>query len=297
MADSDFGQNVLGSAYLPASPLDPAQNLTNQDPSSLEPGQGAAPPPDPSAGVPAPAAAASGMPPWVARLLPSQPGGMFGPNTGRVMSALGAGLSSAGQNWNKPALAAFASGAGAALQGAQQFDNQVQDAKLKALHAAIAAFKAGDIAAYHRSLADYHKTLAEEKRHARPAPPPPAPPESQLPAAAAVAPAQAVAQAAPPTQPDGASAEGATAQPQVTVAHLRALDRLLTDAGVPPDRVEASDLDSAARLMAAKATPAAHALEAASLHNAIEAGHVSPAEVNLIYGPGAADAVHSTATS
>jgi hypothetical protein len=297
MADSLFGQNVLGSAYLPASPLYPVQDLTAPNPSAAQPGQGAAPPPDPSAGVPAPAAAAGGMPPWVAGLLPSQPGGVFGPNTGRVMSALGAGLSSAGQNWNKPALAALASGAGAALQGAQQFDNQAQDAKLKALHAAIAAFKAGDIAAYHRSLADYHKTLAEEKRYARPAPPPPAPPESQLPAAAAVAPAQAVAQAAPPAQPNGASAEGATVQPQVTVAHVRALDRLLTDAGVPPDRVETADLDSAAQLMAAKQMPALEAFEAASLHNAIEAGHVSPAEVNLIYGPGAADAVHSTATS
>jgi hypothetical protein len=291
MADPLFGQNVLGSVS--ASPLDPAQNLTNQDPSSLEPGQGGAPPPDPSAGVPAPGAA-SGMPPWVAALLPSPQGGVFGPNTGRVMSALGAGLSSAGQNWNKPAMAAFASGAGAALQGAQQFDNQVQDAKLKALHAAIAAFKAGDIAAYHRSLADYHKTLAEEKRHARPAPPPPGPPESQLPAAAAVEPAEAAAQA---SQTDGAVAESASAQPQVTVAHVRALDRLLTDAGVPPDRVETADLDSAAQLMAAKAMPAAHALEAASLRNAMNAGHVTPAEVNLIYGPGAADAVHSTATS
>ena len=80
-------------------------------------------------------------------------------------------------------------------------------------------------------------------------------------------------------------------------AQFRALDRLLTDAGVPPDRVQAADLDSAARLMAAKAMPADEALETASLRNALSAGHVSPAEVNLIYGPGVADAIHSTATS
>jgi hypothetical protein len=297
MADSDFGQNVLGSDYLPASPLYPVQNLTAPIASAPPPGQGAAPARDMSPGVSAPAAA-SGLPPWVAGLLPSPPGGMFGPNTGRVMSALGAGLSSAGQNWNKPALAAFASGAGAALQGGQQFDNQVQDAKLKALHAAIAAFKVGDLAAYHRSLADYHKTLADEKRqHTRPATPPPAPPESQLPPVPAVDPVGAAASVAPPAQGGGASAEAAAVQPQVTVAHLRALDRLLTDAGVPPDRVQAADLDSAARLMAAKAMPADEALETASLRNAIDAGHVSPAEVNLIYGPGAADAIRSTATS
>jgi hypothetical protein len=166
MADSLFGQNVLGSAYLPASPLYPVQDLTAPNPSAAQPGQGAAPPPDPSAGVPAPAAAAGGPPPWVAGLLPSQPGGVFGPNTGRVMSALGAGLSSAGQNWNKPALAAFASGAGAALQGAQQFDNQVQDAKLKALHAAIAAWKVGDMAAYRQATLNLQTLMARQQQRA-----------------------------------------------------------------------------------------------------------------------------------
>ena len=84
-------------------------------------------------------------------LRPQQPQGAFSPNS-QFMAALGAGLSSAGQNWNKPAMAAFASGAGAALQGGQQWNNQQQDARLKALHAAIAAWKAGDIAAYRQAL-------------------------------------------------------------------------------------------------------------------------------------------------
>jgi hypothetical protein len=58
-----------------------------------------------------------------------------------------------------------------------------------------------------------------------------------------------------------------------------------------------ADLDSAARLMAMKGMPAAEAFETASLHNAMDAGHASPAQVDFIYGPGAADAIRSTATS
>lgn len=85
-------------------------------------------------------------------LRPQQPQGTLSPNS-QFMSALGAGLSAAGQNWNKPALAAFASGAGAALQGGQQWNNQQQDSRLKALHAAIAAWKVGDLAGYHQALA------------------------------------------------------------------------------------------------------------------------------------------------
>jgi len=73
--------------------------------------------------------------------------------------------------------------------------------------------------------------------------------------------------------------------------------RFLADAGVPPDRVDAADLDRAARLMATKAMPAEAAFETASLHNAMDAGHVEPAEVDRIYGPGVADAIRSTAAS
>jgi hypothetical protein len=90
---------------------------------------------------------------------PQQPQGVLSPNS-QFMAALGAGLSSAGQNWNKPPAAAFASGAGAALQGGQQWNNPQQDAKLKALHAAIAAWKAGDLAAYYQALAIFRATAA-----------------------------------------------------------------------------------------------------------------------------------------
>jgi hypothetical protein len=92
-------------------------------------------------------------------LRPQQPQGALGPNS-QFMAALGAGLNAAGQNWNKPALAAFASGAGAALQGGQQWSHQQQDGRLKALHAAIAAWKAGDIAGYHQALALFRALAA-----------------------------------------------------------------------------------------------------------------------------------------
>jgi hypothetical protein len=181
MADSDFGQNVLG--YLPASPLFPVQNLTAPAPSTPPPGPGAAPAPDASPAVSAPAATESGMPAWLQGLAASPPqGGVFGPNTGRVMSALGAGLWSAGQNWNKPAMAALASGAGAALQGGHQFDNQLQSAKLKALQTAIAAWKVGDIAAFHQATANLRAVTARQQQMAAAAGSAPAPPPAAAPA-------------------------------------------------------------------------------------------------------------------
>jgi hypothetical protein len=36
---------------------------------------------------------------------------------------------------------------------------------------------------------------------------------------------------------------------------------------------------------------------ARALHGALAGGHASPAEIDLIYGPGAADAIRSAATS
>jgi len=121
----------------------------------------AAPGPPLTLGPPAPAASGGMDPSQILGMLrPQQPqGGVLNPNS-QFMAALGAGLSSAGQNWNKPALAAFASGAGAALQGGQQWNNQQQDAKLKALHAAIAAWKVGDLAGYHQALAVFRALSA-----------------------------------------------------------------------------------------------------------------------------------------
>jgi hypothetical protein len=122
--ESVFDADVLGKDSLPPAPAYAAESSV----------------------APAPGAALGGV-------LDRPQGGIFAANAGPMMAALGAGLSSAGQNWNKPAMAAFASGAGTALQGGQQWSNQQQDTRLKALHAAIAAWKAGDIAAYGRALA------------------------------------------------------------------------------------------------------------------------------------------------
>src|SRR5262249_8959240 len=131
---------------LPPSPLFPTDQLT-ADWGASEPAAQASDsgvPDAKSQGLnvpvgPQPAAQslASGMPPAIggAPAPLANGGGLFGPNAGRVMAALGAGLASAGQNWNKPAAAAFASGAGAALQGALQWNAQQQGARLKALHA------------------------------------------------------------------------------------------------------------------------------------------------------------------
>jgi hypothetical protein len=121
----------------------------------------------------------------LALLRPQPPQDMFSPNS-QFMAALGAGLNAAGQNWNKPALAALASGAGAALQGGQQWNNQQQDARLKALHAAIAAWKTGDMGAYHQALINLRAAGAPSLT---PPPAAPAPREPVAPAPEAAAPA------------------------------------------------------------------------------------------------------------
>src|ERR1043166_1268012 len=126
---ADF-TDKLGMDYLPPSPLDPGLL-----PGAASPATAAAPPGrdvplKPPAATPPPTAAAAGVDlrQILGLLQPQQPQGAFSPNS-QFMAALGAGLSNAGQNWNKPALAAFASGAGAALHGGQQWNNQQQDAK------------------------------------------------------------------------------------------------------------------------------------------------------------------------
>jgi hypothetical protein len=151
---SDFN-DALGMDYLPPSPLDPGLLPGGA------PAPAAAPAPAPGRDVPlkppappaGPAAGGVDLRQILGLLQPQQPqGDVINPNS-QFLAALGAGLSSAGQNWNKPASAAFASGAGAALQGGQQWNNQQQDAKLKALHAAIAAWRVGDIGGYYQALA------------------------------------------------------------------------------------------------------------------------------------------------
>src|ERR1043166_7555619 len=144
--------DVLGTASLPAQV--PYPHLMPPLFASAAP----APSPAPTMAAQPPAGAAAAPPAEggidqnliLGMLRQAQSGGGFMPN---FMASLGAGLNSARQNWNKPPAAAFASGAGAAIQGGQQWSNQQQDLKLKALHAAIGAWKVGDMAGYQQALA------------------------------------------------------------------------------------------------------------------------------------------------
>jgi hypothetical protein len=186
--DSAFGTDVLGLDSLPPSPLYPVGQLP---PSAAAAPPSAGPDPGSSPRLNVPLAPPASAPPGSAidlaqalgttapspvaagpggldlgqliRSAFTPQGGVFGANTGQFMSALGGGLSAAGQNWNKPAMAAFASGAGAALQGGQQWQAQQQEAKLKALNAAIAAWKTGDMTSYHQALAHYHAAVAQQR--------------------------------------------------------------------------------------------------------------------------------------
>ena len=65
-------------------------------------------------------------------------------------ASLGAGLTAVANNWNKPALAAFAGGAGAALQGTGQAEQQQDKRQSDNLNALIHAYQVGDMAEYHK---------------------------------------------------------------------------------------------------------------------------------------------------
>jgi hypothetical protein len=190
--------DVLGTNYLPPSPVYPIDRLVDPagatPPPNASPASGAVDAPLPPAGAVPQAAGQSGglNPQHILAMLQPQPGGRF-------MSSLGAGLSSAGQNWNKPAAAAFASGAGAALQGGQQWQNQLQDAKLKAIHAALAAWKIGDMAAFRQQTANLRALTAQQ---------PPSAAASGAPAAAGGAPTNN-----PPAPP--ASVTGSASGPTI----------------------------------------------------------------------------------
>lgn len=198
---TDFS-DALGLDSLPPSPVYPIDQLIAPSGGTLSP-----PPIDPNAligagssgdragamglNVPVAPPSSPGAPMPISP--PAQPGGGTGINLQQIlgllrpqqqsgfsvpnfMASLGAGLSSAGQNWNKPAAAAFASGAGAAIQGGQQVQQQQQDARLKALQAAIAAWKVGDLAAYHQAIVNLRAALAPQRAAAPSAPAPsPAP--------------------------------------------------------------------------------------------------------------------------
>jgi hypothetical protein len=267
-------------------------------PTAAAPNPAAPTPPSPPLSISPPAQASGGLnlQQILGLLQPKQQSGGF--NMPAFMSSLGAGLSSAGQNWNKPAAAAFASGAGAAIEGAEKAQQQFVHNQIAAVSAAIHALRAGDMISYHRALSDYHKAIAAQKRaQVRPVPQQAHPPSVAATVPAPAADPQPTTRLTLPADAEPTSSEPATPDPQDVAGHRAALERVLADTGVPPTRLDSADLDHAARLMASKGLPAAEAFEAASIHNAIDAGHASPAEVDLIYGPGAADAIRSTATS
>ena len=118
------------------------------------------PPPDQVVPATAPGEAGAwgnNLPPFLNRafsslMSPQVDSGIFGPNTGHFMAALGTGLQSVGQNWNKPGGAAFATSAGSAIQGGQAYANQQQDQKLKLVQAAIHAWQLGDMEIYRRAM-------------------------------------------------------------------------------------------------------------------------------------------------
>jgi hypothetical protein len=105
--------------------------------------------------------------------------GLVSPDDARMQQlrgGLAAGLTAAANNWNKPALAAFAGGAGGALQGINQAAQQQSDNRLKAVQAALQAWQAGDIPGLRRAQTDYYRALAQ--RMAGPQGPAPQPPPS-----------------------------------------------------------------------------------------------------------------------
>jgi hypothetical protein len=112
--------------------------------------------------------------------------GLINPGDGgmqQLRGGLAAGLTAAANNWNKPALAAFAGGAGGALQGVNQASQQQTDNRLKAVQAALQAWQAGDIPGLRRAQADYYRALAQRTAAPQAAPMPP--PASPAPSAAA----------------------------------------------------------------------------------------------------------------
>jgi hypothetical protein len=112
---------------------------------------------------------------------PAAGGGMPGPNGGNtgatgilgralgldanrersIRGGLGAGLKAAGENANKPGLAAFAGSAGSAMEGGQKSSDTGYDQRIKSLQLAVNAQAAGDKAAYNKNYAQYLKGKLE----------------------------------------------------------------------------------------------------------------------------------------
>ena len=96
------------------------------------------------------------------------------PEQGRNFAAsLGAGLSNAGSSWNKPGLAAFASGMGAALQGGDAAQQQGFKNQMDLLDRAIKAKAEGDMAEYRRAILNLYQQQRQGTAAAPGSPPTP----------------------------------------------------------------------------------------------------------------------------
>jgi hypothetical protein len=174
----DDAPQILGTDALPTAAVPDAGNASAATQSQgSEPG-GINVPVGPAAQQPNQATGWGNLPPEIVAALragirpPQQNNSgllssMFGlspSGAAQFSSALGSGLASVGQNWNKPGGAAFAASAGAAKQGGNQAQQQQADSQLRAVHTAIEALKAGDMATYHQALANYHAALTQQRR-------------------------------------------------------------------------------------------------------------------------------------
>jgi hypothetical protein len=158
--EMDSGQVVPASSVAPripgsgsgAGPVPPGQSVTGQanfltrlnnaDPTLGRPRPDLPPArPEPVGDLGGPASV-SGYAGFLQRLLGTE---RNNPNQNLMTrGSLGAGLSSVAQNWNKPAMAAFAGGAGASIEGGEK-------TMLALINEAIKARQLGDMAAYRRA--------------------------------------------------------------------------------------------------------------------------------------------------
>lgn len=175
---------VPGTAFsrMPApQPPQPPQQAPDQAalPPNAQPAVGTMPPGGMSAPGPGgPGGSFPGMPPELVHAVkdsllsaPDKPTflqsvlGVDSNTAQRVSASLATGLTSVGQNWNKPGLAAFAGSAGAAIGGGNKEQQQQTVNRQTALKEAIAAYSANNMAAYHKSLADYHEAVANQGKY------------------------------------------------------------------------------------------------------------------------------------
>src|ERR1700719_1516329 len=134
----DDAPQILGTDALPTAAMADAGNASAATQSQAsEPGVINVPV-VPPAQQPNPSGGAGSLTPELVAALRAN----IKPNSAaRFASALGAGLASVGQNWNKPGGAAFAASAGAAMQGADKAQHDLAHTQIAALNAAVHALR------------------------------------------------------------------------------------------------------------------------------------------------------------